>query len=81
VGAHAERIAVNGRTWLLGGAVLASLLVAIVLVVSTVPYALIDAVVVAGLVIGTAMLAGTRLTRWLFGYAGSGRGPGCPAGT
>jgi len=67
VNAHGERIAVNGRTWLLAGAVLASLLIAIVLVVSAVPYALIDAGGFAGLAIGTALLAGTQLTRWLFG--------------
>lgn len=67
VDAHGERIAINGRTWLLAGAVLASMLIAIVLVVSAVPYALIDALVVACLVIGAALLAGTRLTRWLFG--------------
>ena len=65
--AHGERIAVNTSTWLLAGSILGSMLIALVLVVSAVPSALLIAVVTGGLLIGTSLLAGTRVTRWLFG--------------
>ena len=67
VAEQSERIVANGRTFLLAGAVLVSMLVAIILVGAGLDLALPIAAVVAGLLIGTALLGGIRLTGWLFG--------------
>lgn len=67
VAEHGERIVANARTLLLAGAVLVSMLVAIILVGAGVDVAIPVAAVIAGVLIGTSLLGGIRLTGWLFG--------------